>query len=271
MPAGCAVLLDLYVIAGEAPDSDPERSAEKIRALLGRLPEPLERVAVAVRRPKGDERSAWFTFRPAGGARAGRASTRPIGGRWRTARCAGCTRWSPSGSGCGGCAGFELTRLPSPIDVHLFRAVGRNVPEDRRLVVLSDVRDLTVVRDAGGRIRSLPQLEHVLDSCLDALRAARAADRGDAALDWNRVLLYLWPVVDLPVAELDLVVRMLAPRAEGLGLEQVGVAYRTPGGRVRADRAAAAAQSDRRAPDCRCRSPSRRRARCGSWTATPRR
>ena len=57
-------LLDLYVIAGEAPDADPERSAEKIRAMLGRLPERLERVAVAVRRPAGDERSAWFTFRP---------------------------------------------------------------------------------------------------------------------------------------------------------------------------------------------------------------
>ena len=168
-------------------------------------------------------------------------------------------------------SGFELTRLPSPIDVHLFRAVGRNVPEDRRLVVLSDVRDLTVVRDAAGRIRSLPQLEHVLDACLDALRAARAADRGDARLDWNRVLLYLWPVVDLPVAELDLVVRTLAPRAEGLGLEQVGVAYRTPGPDGRADRAHAAAEPDRRAPGCPSRSPSRRRVRCGSWTRTRRR
>ena len=69
---------------------------------------------------------------------------------------------------------FTLTRLPSPIDVHLFRAVGRNVPDDRRLVVLSDVRDLSVVRDAHGRVRALPQLEHVLDACLDALRAARA-------------------------------------------------------------------------------------------------
>ena len=99
LPDGCAVLLDLYVIAGEAPDADPERSAEKIRALLGRLPERLERVAVAVRRPKGDERSAWFTFRRASDERA------PARGRWRTARCAGCTRWSPTGSGCGGCAG----------------------------------------------------------------------------------------------------------------------------------------------------------------------
>ena len=70
---------------------------------------------------------------------------------------------------------FALTRLPSPVDVHLFRAVGRNVPDDRRLVALSDVRDLSVVRDAHGRVRALPQLEQILDACLDALRAARAA------------------------------------------------------------------------------------------------
>ena len=34
-PTDSTVLLDLYVTAGEAPDADPERSAEKIRALLG--------------------------------------------------------------------------------------------------------------------------------------------------------------------------------------------------------------------------------------------
>ena len=94
LPPDTVALLDLYVIAGEAPDADPERSAEKIRALLGRLPEKLERVAVAVRRPKGDERSAWFTFR---------GPRRRPARRWRTAPCAGCTRWWPSGSGCGGC------------------------------------------------------------------------------------------------------------------------------------------------------------------------
>jgi len=35
-------------------------------------------------------------------------------------------------------------------------------------------------------------------------------------LDWNRVLLYVWPVVDVPLDELDSVVRVLAP---GLQLE----------------------------------------------------
>ncbi|HYH32023.1 MAG TPA: biotin carboxylase N-terminal domain-containing protein, partial [Pseudonocardia sp.] len=221
LPDHRAVLLDLYVIAGEAPDADPERSAEKIRAMLGRLPERLARVAVAVRRPHGDERSAWFTFSPG-------PDRRPV--EDRTLR--GVHPMVAERLGLWRLADFELTRLPSPIDVHLFRAVGREVPDDQRLIALSDVRELTVLRDGengDGRIRALPQLEQVLDSCLDALRSARAANREDARLEWNRVLLYVWPVVDVPFEELDSVVRVLAPRSVGLGLEQVVVQFRHVG------------------------------------------
>ncbi len=101
------------------------------------------------------------------------------------------------------------------------------MPDDRRLVALSDVRDLSVVRDEQGHIRALPQLEHVLDACLDALRAARRGRPAtDARSDWNRVLLYVWPVVDLPLDEFDSVVSRLAPRTEGLGLEQILVQFR---------------------------------------------
>ena len=214
-PADRTVVLDLYVIAGEAPDTDPERSAQKILALLGRLPEKLGRVAVAVRRPHGDERSAWFTFRPG-------PDRRPV----EDTTLRGLHPMVAERLGLWRLRDFALTRLPSPVDVHLFRAVGRNVPDDVRLVALSDVRDLTLLRDDTGRIRALPQLEHVLDACLDSLRAARAADRADARLEWNRALLYVWPVVDVPVDDLGDVVRLLAPRTDALGLEQVLVQFR---------------------------------------------
>ena len=217
LPPGTAAVLDLYIIAGEAPDADPERSADKIRMMLGPLPERLARVAVAVRRPDGDERSAWFTFTPTGPSDRKPKENRTLRGLHpMVAERLGLWRL----------ADFELTRLPSPIDVHLFRAVGRNVPADRRLIALSDVRDLTVLRGDDGRIRALPQLEHVLDACLESVRTARAADRADAALDWNRVLLYVWPTVDVPLEELDSVVSVLAPRTVGLGLEQVLVQFR---------------------------------------------
>jgi len=224
MPPDRPVLLDLYVIAGEAPDADPERSAEKISKLLGRLPVQLDRVAVAVRRPAGDERSSWFTFRPG-------ADHRPV--EDRTLR--GLHPMVAERLGLWRLSNFNITRLPSPVDVHLFRAVGKDRPTDRRLIALSDVRDLAVLRDGAGRIRALPQLEHVLDSCLDAMRAARAADPADGRLEWNRVKLYVWPTVDLPLWELDAVVRSLAPRTDGLGLEQVMVHFRaaTAGGEPR--------------------------------------
>ena len=40
------------------------------------------------------------------------------------------------------------------------------------------------------------------------------------------MLLYVWPVVDLPLDEFDSVVSRLAPRTEGLGLEQILVQFR---------------------------------------------
>ena len=104
------------------------------------------------------------------------------------------------------------------------------MPEDRRLIALSDVRDLTVLRDDDGpHPRRCPSWSTC--STPAWTRCARPARPTAAtrALDWNRVLLYVWPVVDLPLDELDSVVRVLAPRTEGLGLEQVLVQFRTPG------------------------------------------
>ena len=129
-------------------------------------------------------------------------------------------------------SGFELTRLPAAPDVHLFRIRGREVPDDQRLLALADVRDLTVLRDEDGQVRGLPQIERTLDACLDSLRAARSADRELAKLDWNRIKLYLWPVIDVPLTELEQVIRSLAPRTEALGLEQVMVQFRTADSRA---------------------------------------
>ena len=123
-------------------------------------------------------------------------------------------------------SGFELTRLPAAPDVHLFRIRGREMPDDQRLMALADVRDLTVVRDDACGSPAMPQLERILDACLDSLRSARSADRELARLDWNRIKLYVWPTVETPLIELGQVIRSLAPRTEALGLEQVMVQFR---------------------------------------------
>jgi acetyl/propionyl-CoA carboxylase alpha subunit/acetyl-CoA carboxylase carboxyltransferase component len=240
LAVGRTVLVDLYVTSQtpeDEADGDPDARAARIRDKLGVIPSAVQRVAVAMLAPggttpeaspgvhrPGDGWPAWFTFGPGPDGvpeedRTQRYLHPMIAerlGLWRFSR-------------------FELTRLPAAPDVHLFRIQGREVPDDQRLMVLADVRDLTILRDQDRRVRGLPQLERALDDCLDSLRAARSADRELARLDWNRVKLYVWPVVDATLEEFDQMIRSLAPRTEGLGLEQVMVQFKmtVPDGGIR--------------------------------------
>ncbi len=118
---------------------------------------------------------------------------------------------------------FEISPLPAAGDVHLFDCVARVGASDRRLIAVAEVRDVTPVRDEDGNVIALPEVEHVLVGCLDALREARGRLAGAAGLEWNRIMLYVWPVVDLPPDAFDAVARRLAPLTEGVGLEQVVV------------------------------------------------
>ena len=220
LPSGRIVLIDLYVTS-QTPEEEgsgaPEARAERIRGKLGVLPKSVARVAVAVRRPDGEGGGwpDWFTFR-AGPDGAAVEDLTQRGWHPLVAERLGVWRLSQ----------FKLTRLPAAPDVHLFRIQGRQVPDDQRLIALADVRDLTIVRDDAGRVTGLPQIEHLLDACLDSLRSARSADRELARLDWNRIQLYVWPVVDTPLGELDQVIRSLAARTGALGLDEVLVQFR---------------------------------------------
>ena len=121
---------------------------------------------------------------------------------------------------------FDISRLPSIDDVYAYECVARDNASDRRLIAVAEVRDLTAVRDESGAVINLPDVEHVLIGCLDAIRRARA-DRPDRQrLEWNRVMLYIWPVIEFPIDELNAIARRLTPLTEGLGLEQVVVSGR---------------------------------------------
>ena len=227
IPAGRTVLVDLYVTSQTAEEDGsgaPDARADRIRGKLGPIPPAVDRVAVAVRRPDGEGGGwpDWFTFR---GGPDGQAVEDRTQRGWHplVAERLGVWRFS----------GFELTRLPADPDVHLFRIQGCENRDDQRLMALADVRELTIVRDDAGRITGLPQLERILDACLDSLRSARSADRGLARLDWNRIMLYVWPTVEAPLTELGPVIRSLAARTGALGLEQVMVQFRDAEGRER--------------------------------------
>ena len=124
-------------------------------------------------------------------------------------------------------ANFEIARLPAVgADVNLFDATARDNPSDERLIAVAEVRDLTPIRDESGRAVALPEVESVLVGCLDAIRRAREDRPALRRLEWNRVMLYMWPVIDLPLDEVYDIARRLTPLTEGLGLEQVVVSGR---------------------------------------------
>jgi acetyl/propionyl-CoA carboxylase alpha subunit/acetyl-CoA carboxylase carboxyltransferase component len=123
---------------------------------------------------------------------------------------------------------FAIERLPSVEDVYLFRGVAHSNPKDERLFALAEVRDLTPVRDADSRVVQLPHLERMLNEALAAIRLAQSHRSPEKRLLWNRVLLYIWPPLDLRLEELDGLVHKLAPATEGLGLEKVVIRVRIP-------------------------------------------
>ena len=217
-------VVDFYLHWSEPP-SDADRMAAELNAAIdvAELPPTVERVAVAVSSRAGAE-VHHFTFRRAEGDFHEERVTRglhPMIARrlhlWRLAN-------------------FDVTRLPAVEDVHLFHCAARDNPSDERLVALAEVRDLTPVRDASGRLTALPEPERVLAACLDGVRRVQAQRPPDRRLHGNRILLYVWPPIEVPLDELLAVTRTLAPITAGLGLEEVLIEARVPappGGELR--------------------------------------
>ena len=212
-PASDAVV-DFYLSWSEPPP-DADAMAAELGAVLGaaQLPPAVRQVAVAVS-SRGGAEVDHFTFRPADGAlaedRIARGLHPMIAQRldlWRLAN-------------------FDVTRLPTVEDVYLYHCVGRENPADERLVALAEVRDLTPVRDAAGRVTALPETERLLAACLDGIRRFQVQRPSRKRLHANHVLLSVWPLLDVPLDELRSVIRTLAPLTAGLGLEDVVIEAR---------------------------------------------
>jgi acetyl/propionyl-CoA carboxylase alpha subunit/acetyl-CoA carboxylase carboxyltransferase component len=222
--AGQHTVVDLFVHWQESPDN-PSEISDTLRRLLARLAfvGRARRVAVAVC-PGGKRAVSYFTYRVGADGVYEDDLVRgihPMVGRrldlWRL-------------------RDFDITRMDAPEDVLLYHMVAPDNPADQRLVALAQVRELTVVRDAEGRVTSLPHAERAVALCGEALRRARTA-RGSAGqqLDMNYVFIHIWPVIDAPVEELTALQRTIAPLTVGAGIEEILADGRvlTADGRVR--------------------------------------
>ncbi len=118
---------------------------------------------------------------------------------------------------------FDIERLSSPEDVYLMRGVARDNPQDERLFGVAEIRDMTPVRDASGRVVQLPHLERMLSEVLAGFRHFQAQRPPRRRLHWNRILLYIWPPIALRSDEFNHIVHRLAPATEGLGIEAIEV------------------------------------------------
>ncbi len=130
---------------------------------------------------------------------------------------------------------FALERLPAAEDVYLFRGTARSNPREERIFALAEVRDLTAVRDEQGELVSLPEFEQMLLHAVEGIRHFQAHRKPSRRPQWNRIQLYVWPVIEFSPAEVGRMVRRLASSMRGLGIEMlmVGGRMREPDGRER--------------------------------------
>jgi acetyl/propionyl-CoA carboxylase alpha subunit/acetyl-CoA carboxylase carboxyltransferase component len=207
------VVMDLYAWSSD-PSEDPDVTGERLGAILNAagFHRPVRRIVIAMASPPGAGGAGpaqYFTFRRIdGGYREEKLyrGLHPMMSKrlqlWRLRN-------------------FHVQRLPSVEDIYFFRCVARENAKDERLFVIAEVRDLTRVRDAEGQVVRLPHLERMLTESLAAIRKFQLQRAPDEKLYWNRVLLYVWPLSDMRIKELQGVIRRLAHQTEGLGLEKV--------------------------------------------------
>ncbi len=212
-------VVEIYLRWPEPP-TDPQDVSSRLAELLAGQPfvRALRRVSVAVC-PVPGRAVDYFTFRPVDRGvvdEGGRVALyeddlvrgmHPMVGRrlnlWRLSE-------------------FDVTRLDAPDDVLLYEAVAKSNPADRRLVALSQVRQLAVVRDEDGRIVGLPHAERAVEHCLEAIRRVRTArGRAGARLDLNHVWVTVWPVIEADIDQLTALQGKITPLTEGAGLEEV--------------------------------------------------
>ncbi len=204
------LVADLYVTWEGQPDADAMAARLGELLVAAALPAGLRRITTTVAGTSGAVMHHHFTFRPEG---AGFAEDRLIRGLHpQIAQRLQLQRLRE----------FDLTRLPSADEeIYLFKAVAKSNPADERLFAMGQVRDLTPLREADGRLVALPALEDAITAGLDAIRNIQAQRPPNKRFDTNRIMMYVWPATELTSDELKALVQRILPTSAGAGLEEV--------------------------------------------------
>src|SRR5262245_21252692 len=86
---------------------------------------------------------------------------------------------------------------------------------------MAQIRDLTPLRETDGRLVALPAVENAVAACLDAIRTIPMQRPQNKRYDTNRIVMYVWPTVEMSTDELNTVVQRILPTTVGAGLEEV--------------------------------------------------
>jgi hypothetical protein len=206
--APLTVLADLYVSWPDRP-ADADAMVAQLQEMVAELAPlaSIRRVTVTVCTPGGDVDTV--TFRPSAD---GLTEDRLIRGLHPlTAQRLNLWRLK----------NFDGERLSSAEDTYLFHITAKDHPNDERFIAMAEVRDLAPLRDEAGQVVGYPTVERQLTACLDSLRRAQSRRRSRRPLEHNRVFLYAWPSIDVPLTEVAAFAQMAAPLTVGAGIDQI--------------------------------------------------
>jgi acetyl/propionyl-CoA carboxylase alpha subunit/acetyl-CoA carboxylase carboxyltransferase component len=204
---------DIYVSWDDQPDDFDEMAAALQNIVSARmLPHQVHRLTITVA-GTGAAMNHHFTFRPSA---TGLTEDRLIRGLHPfIAERMQMERWRK----------FDLTRLPSlDEEVYLYRCVAKTNPADDRLVAFTQIRDLTAISEEDGRLLTLPTAETNFATAVDSIRRAQAQRPRAKRLNTNRVVMYIWPPIDVSTDQFRYVVEHTLTNSastQGAGLEEV--------------------------------------------------
>jgi acetyl-CoA carboxylase carboxyltransferase component len=123
---------------------------------------------------------------------------------------------------------FSLVRLPTPEKLYAFRATAHSNPQDTRIFVFGEIRSVppslaSTAQDSD----QLWEFEQVYFEALRVIREVQAQQEVRRRLHWNRIFLYIRPLVDVEAHDLVRLSHRFEAATRGLGLEKIVIRARS--------------------------------------------